>query len=363
MGPKRSNSKSPEKRASRSPTKKGGRKGKKSNLGPEDGGITPTDEMGGGSKSVSRQSSPTKKSRNTSRNSRDPEEANGDELDSPTKTRRSPRKRRTGASKNRKLDVNGDNSDEGVSSANTNSRTLSTAATDMTSSSGHSSMPPGSPSKSPTRSPIKSPRKGRSKAKDVLTVPKPYCNLKSDQIKKWNKELIEKRVIGADNEAEQELFNSIKFTNALVLKVNQLAKQGLMDKKTLFSFVVQVAEYKIPPPDMNKCMSSFFRFARELTSIRLGLSDPEQQVSFDLESAQWVPPIYPKQNLPQPRPPTAKPKDPDSYDFGGNEEAAKDYRKLWDKYNEMEALLKKQAEGDGGDKDGDKNSGSDEDED
>ena len=59
--------------------------------------------------------------------------------------------------------------------------------------------------------------------------------------------------------------------------------QGLMDKKTLFSFVVQVAEYKIPPPDMNKCMSSFFRFARELTSIRLGLSDPEQQVSFDLE--------------------------------------------------------------------------------
>ena len=83
----------------------------------------------------------------------------------------------------------------------------------------------GSPSKSPTRSPIKSPRKGRSKAKDVLTVPKPYCNLKSDQIKKWNKELIEKRVIGADNEAEQELFNSIKFTNALVLKVNQLAKQ------------------------------------------------------------------------------------------------------------------------------------------
>ena len=99
--------------------------------------------MGGGSKSVSRQSSPTKKqSRNPSRNSRDPEEANGDEQDSPSK-RRSPRKRRTGASKNRKLEVNGDNSDEGVSSANTNSRTLSTAATDMTSSSGHSSMPPG----------------------------------------------------------------------------------------------------------------------------------------------------------------------------------------------------------------------------
>ena len=37
--------------------------------------------------------------------------------------------------------------------------------------------------------------------------------------------MIERRVIGADNEAEHEYFNSIKFTNALVLKVNQLAKQ------------------------------------------------------------------------------------------------------------------------------------------
>ena len=38
------------------------------------------------------------------------------------------------------------------------------------------------------------------------------------------------------------------------------------------------------------------------------------------------------------------------------------FRKLWDKYNEMEAMLKKQAEGEAGDKDEDQK-GSDEDED
>ena len=56
-----------------------------------------------------------------------------------------------------------------------------------------------------------------------------------------------------------------------------------MDKKTLFSFTVQIAKFKIPTPDMNKCMSSFFRFARELTSIRLNITNPEQQASFDME--------------------------------------------------------------------------------
>ena len=59
----------------------------------------------------------------------------------------------------------------------------------------------------------------------MLTLPKPYSHLKSDQIKRWNKQLIEGEVIGADNEAEQELFKCVSFTNALVLKINQLAKQ------------------------------------------------------------------------------------------------------------------------------------------
>lgn len=91
------------------------------------------------------------------------------------------------------------------------------------------------------------------------------------------------------------------------------------------------------------------------------LSSPSFLSVFDLDWPQPKPQL--QQNLPQPRPPTAKPKDPDSYDFGGNEEAAKDYRKLWDKYNEMEAMLKKQAEGEAGDKDEEQKAGSEEDED
>ena len=43
------------------------------------------------------------------------------------------------------------------------------------------------------------------------------------------------------------------------------------------------------------------------------------------------------------RPETAKPKDPDSFDFK-DEQVAKDYKKMWDKYNEMEALLKAKSE-------------------
>lgn len=38
------------------------------------------------------------------------------------------------------------------------------------------------------------------------------------------------------------------------------------------------------------------------------------------------------------RPPTAKPKDPDSYDFK-DPDVAKDYRKMWEKYHEMEQML------------------------
>ncbi len=39
------------------------------------------------------------------------------------------------------------------------------------------------------------------------------------------------------------------------------------------------------------------------------------------------------------RPVTSKPRDPDSYDFG-DEQLAKDYRKMYEKYHQMEALLK-----------------------
>ena len=59
--------------------------------------------------------------------------------------------------------------------------------------------------------------------------------------------------------------------------------QGLMDKKTLFSFAYQIARFKIPREENAKCLQSFFRFARELTSIRVAIHNPEQQALFDDE--------------------------------------------------------------------------------
>ena len=38
------------------------------------------------------------------------------------------------------------------------------------------------------------------------------------------------------------------------------------------------------------------------------------------------------------RPITSKPRDPDSYDFK-DEQLAKDYRKMWEKYQQMEAMM------------------------
>ena len=68
--------------------------------------------------------------------------ANTEELESPTKARRSPRKKRSQASKKKAEITNGDHSDEGVSSATTTStrNNLSTANTDT---SGISSQAPG----------------------------------------------------------------------------------------------------------------------------------------------------------------------------------------------------------------------------
>ena len=45
---------------------------------------------------------------------------------------------------------------------------------------------------------------------------------------------------------------------------------------------------------------------------------------------------------PPTRPPTAKPKKPDEYEFE-NEQVAKDYRKMWEKMQAMEQLLAQQG--------------------
>ena len=43
------------------------------------------------------------------------------------------------------------------------------------------------------------------------------------------------------------------------------------------------------------------------------------------------------------RPPSTKPKDPESYEFN-DEQLEKDYRKMYEKYQEMETLLKENPE-------------------
>ena len=47
--------------------------------------------------------------------------------------------------------------------------------------------------------------------------------------------MLEGKVVGADNEAELELFKTVNFTNALVLKINQLAKQVKFTKNSNLS--------------------------------------------------------------------------------------------------------------------------------
>lgn len=75
-----------------------------------------------------------------------------------------------------------------------------------------------SPSKSPTK------RGTKSKARDVLQLPKPYNAIKSDTVKRWNSHW-EKGSSLENDEKDFQLFQMVEFTHALVLKVNQLSKQ------------------------------------------------------------------------------------------------------------------------------------------
>ena len=88
---------------------------------------------------------------------------------------------------------------------------------------------PQSPTKSP-QSPTKSPKKGsKTRARDVLQLPKPYCYMKSDTIKRWNAHYEQGKSLEED-EKDYQLFKTVEFTHALILKVNQLSKQVRMKK-------------------------------------------------------------------------------------------------------------------------------------
>ena len=59
--------------------------------------------------------------------------------------------------------------------------------------------------------------------------------------------------------------------------------QGLLDRKTCFKYACNVARYVVPDQDINKCMTSFYSYARELSNMREGIKSSEQKSMFDLE--------------------------------------------------------------------------------
>lgn len=120
--------------------------------------------------------------------------------------------------------TNGVEAKSGTSTARTD-RTSATDTTFSSSSSGNAA--PRSPSKSPSKSPTRSPSKrgSRARARDVLQLPKPYSLIKSDMVKRWNIHYEKGTSPPDDDEKESQLFKSIEYTHALVLKVNQLSKQ------------------------------------------------------------------------------------------------------------------------------------------
>jgi len=147
------------------------------------------------------------------------------EFSSPQKTRsRLPRQQ----SEN---NTNGVEMKSGASTAGTD-RTSATDTTFSSNSSGN--VLPRSPSKSPSKSPTRSPSKRRTRARDVLQLPKPYSLIKSDMVKRWNLHYEKGTSPSEDDEKELQLFKSVEYTHALVLKVNQLSKQViqlLLDQK------------------------------------------------------------------------------------------------------------------------------------
>lgn len=76
-----------------------------------------------------------------------------------------------------------------------------------------------------------SPRKGglararaRARARDVIELPAPYSLIRSDDMKRWDREIGQTTMID-ESTAENAIVKDMAFTNALVLKMSQLAKQ------------------------------------------------------------------------------------------------------------------------------------------
>lgn len=121
-----------------------------------------------------------------------------------------------------------------------------------------------------------------------------------------------------------------------------MAKQGLLEKSILFDFAGRMARYRIPPADKKKCMVSFYSYARQIASIREKITLTYKKEEFDHEIGSWIPPVLPAQTPyrgPSWGSTYAKPKDPSELDIE-DEDLARDYKLMYNKYSEMETKLR-----------------------
>ncbi|CAB4060958.1 unnamed protein product [Lepeophtheirus salmonis] len=153
-------------------------------------------------------------------------------------------------------------------------------------------------------------KKRRNKFADVIRLPEPYGNITSDEVKRWCKDLKKHR------------------------RLSRLGKQGLINKQSLLLLVCDIAGYEIEEKHIRKSTYSLFEFSRKL-SIQRESCQPLDKIKLDLLGCTWEPPVATAREVPQKRPPTAKPMEPEFYEFEDKKIEA-DYKKLWAKCRDLE---------------------------
>ncbi|XP_040583870.1 uncharacterized protein [Lepeophtheirus salmonis] len=176
-------------------------------------------------------------------------------------------------------------------------------------------------------------KKRRNKFADVIRLPEPYGNITSDEVKRWCKDLKNTGVVGPESH-NYEIYSKLEFVNALIFKVSRLGKQGLINKQSLLLLVCDIAGYEIEEKHIRKSTYSLFEFSRKL-SIQRESCQPLDKIKLDLLGCTWEPPVATAREVPQKRPPTAKPMEPEFYEFEDKKIEA-DYKKLWAKCRDLE---------------------------
>ena len=87
-----------------------------------------------------------------------------------------------------------------------------------------------------------------------------------------NNPVLSEYLIGASNQTSQ---------SSMYLQPHELQQEKFYDIGPRFA--CHVANYKIPESDVNKCMTNFYMYAREISNMRESLKSPDQKAMFDLE--------------------------------------------------------------------------------